>query len=210
MGGLRALLLVVLLLNLSFAGLLVTFPLFSNARFGWSATANAFFAFVGVCAVLTQGILIGRLQPRFGDERLLLGGISLMALGLGLVALVPYGSLLYPVVGALALGAGLAIPALTALVSGRVSGREQGRLMGGLQAILSLTLIVGPVISGLAFDHLGVPAPYWIGSLLATLALLVAVAALLPRHRTVSTAGKVTQQISSGPNTSGKQREKEA
>src|ERR671916_2223789 len=189
MNAIRGLLLVVFLLNLSFAGLLTNFPLFSNARFGWDATANAFFfAFVGVCAVLTQGVLIGRLQPRLGDERLLLVGLSLMALGLGLVALVPFGPLLYPVVGALALGAGLAIPALTALISRRVSGREQGRLMGGLQAILSLTLIVGPVIAGLAFDHLGVPAPYWIGALLAALAMPVAAVALLG-HRPVSTAG---------------------
>jgi MFS family permease len=186
MGGIRGLLLTVFLLNLSFAGLLVNFPLFSNARFGWDATANAFFfAFVGVCAALTQGVLIGRLQPRLGDERLLLVGLSLMALDLGLVAFVPFGPLLYPVVGVLALGAGLAIPALTALISRRVSGREQGRLMGGLQAILSLTLIVGPVIAGLAFDHLGVPAPYWIGALLAALALLVTVAALLPNRRTI-------------------------
>src|SRR3712207_2249209 len=107
-----------------------------------------------------------------------------MALDLGLVAFVPFGPLLYPIVGVLALGAGLAIPALTALISRRVSGREQGRLMGGLQAILSLTLIVGPVIAGLAFDHVGVPAPYLIGALLAALALLVAVAALRPNRRT--------------------------
>src|ERR687894_1712389 len=184
MNAIRGLLLVVFLLNLSFAGLLTNFPLFSNARFGWDATANAFFfAFVGVCAVLTQGVLIGRLQPRLGEERLLLFGLSLMALDLGLVALVPFGPLLYPVVGVLALGAGLAIPALMALISRRVSGREQGRLMGGMQAILSLTLIVGPVIAGLAFDHLGVPAPYWIGALLAALALLVAVAGPLANRR---------------------------
>ena len=190
MAGIRGLLLTVFLLNLSFAGLLVNFPLFSNARFGWGATANAFFfAFVGVCAVLTQGLLIGRLQPRLGEERLLLVGLSLMALDLGLVALVPFGPLLYPVVGVLALGAGLAIPSLMALISRRVSGREQGRLMGGMQAILSLTLILGPVISGLAFDYLGVPAPYWIGALLAALALAVAVAALLPNRR--STMGGI-------------------
>ncbi len=106
-----------------------------------------------------------------------------MAIDLVLVAFVPFGFLLYPVVGVLALGAGLAIPALTALISRRVSEREQGRLMGGLQAILSLTLIVGPVIAGLAFDHLGVPAPFCIGALLAALALLVAVAALRPNWR---------------------------
>jgi MFS family permease len=171
----------VFFLNLSFAGLLTNFPLFSNARFGWDAPANAFFfAFVGFCAVLTQGLLVGRLQPRFGEERLLLGGLCVMAVGIGLVAVVPHGALLYPVVGTLAVGVGLAIPALTALVSRRVSDREQGRVMGGLQAVISVTLVVGPMMAGLAFDTLGVPAPYWIGAVLAASALLAASIALLP------------------------------
>ena len=182
MNGIRALLLVVFLMNISFTGLVTNFPLFTKVRFGWDATANAFFfAFVGVCAVLTQGVLLGRLQQRFGEKRLLLGGLSLTALGLGLIGIVPSGLLLYPVVGTLAMGIGLAIPALTTLISFRVSEREQGKVMGGQQAILSLTMIPGPIIAGLAFDHLGVPAPYWIGGLLAALALLVAAAALAPR-----------------------------
>src|ERR687894_2549718 len=108
-----------------------------------------------------------------------------MALCLGLIAVVPYGLLLYPVVGALAVGVGLAIPVLTALVSRRVSGREQGRIMGGLQAVISVTLIVGPIMAGLAFERLGVPAPYWIGALLAALALLAASVALLPKRRSL-------------------------
>jgi MFS family permease len=196
-GGIRALLLAVFLLNLSFAGLLTNFPLFSNVRFGWDATANAFFfAFVGVCAVLTQGVLLGRLQPRFGEKWLLLGGLALMSLNLGLMALVPSGPLLYPVVGMLAVGTGLAIPSLTALISLRVSEREQGKVMGGQQAILSLTLILGPLIAGLAFDHLGVPAPYRIGSLLAALALLVAAPTLL--QRVISTRDVFSKPRKSG------------
>ena len=54
--------------------------------------------------------------------------------------------------------------------------------MGGQQSVLSLTLILGPAIAGFAFDHLGVAAPYWIGGLLAALALLVAAIDLLPVH----------------------------
>jgi DHA1 family tetracycline resistance protein-like MFS transporter len=96
--------------------------------------------------------------------------------------------MLYPVVGALAMGIGLTIPALTALISRRVSEGEQGKVMGGQQAILSLTLIFGPPIAGFAFDHLGVPAPYWIGGLLAALALLVAAAAPLSEHPGRNTA----------------------
>jgi MFS family permease len=175
----RPLLLGVLLLNLAFAGLVSNFPLFANARFGWGKTANAFFfAFVGVCAVATQGILIGRLQPRFGEARLVLGGLALVATNLVFVALVPSGALLYPVVGLLALGAGLAIPSVTSVISNRTSGLAQGRLMGGIQAILSVALILGPVLAGLAFDHAGVTAPYLLGGSLAALALLVAARSL--------------------------------
>lgn len=180
----RPLLIVVFLLNLSFAGLLTNFPLFSNVRFGWDATSNAFFfAFVGVCAVLTQGLLIGYLQPRLGEWRLVLGGLFLMAANLIFMALVPYGFLLYPVVGILAVGAGLAIPSITAIISRLIPGDSQGKLMGGIQAILSLTLILGPLIAGAAFDYIGIPAPYWIGGLLAAAALLVAARTLLPSHR---------------------------
>ena len=194
--SIRVLLIAVFLLNLSFTGLLTNFPLFSNVRFGWDTTANAFFfAFVGACAVLTQGMLLGKLQPRFGEERLLLGGLALMALNLCLIALVPSGPLLYPVVGILAVGTGLAIPALTALISRRVSEREQGKVMGGQQAILSLTLLIGPLISGLAFDHLGVPFPYWIGGLLAALALLVTAVVLLPNHSAVLAGRNIVESL---------------
>lgn len=190
--GIRPLLFTVFLLNLSFAGLLTNFPLFSNARFGWDAAGNAFFfAFVGFCAVLTQGALIGRLQPRFGEARLLKGGLTLMALCLALVAIIPHGALLYPAVGLLAAGVGLSIPAVSALISRRAGTLEQGTIMGGTQAVISLTLILGPVMSGLAFDGIGVGAPYWIGSLIAALALLSATAALLPAPNTRETTGSI-------------------
>jgi len=183
--NLRALLAAVLLLNLAFAGLVSNFPLFSHVRFGWGTTSNAFFfAFVGVCAVVTQGFLIGRLAPRFGEGRLLVGGLALVSPGLMLVALVPYGALLYPVVGLLALGMGLAIPSLTAIISNRTPAEAQGRLMGGLQAILSFALILGPALAGLVFDYVGISAPYIVGGTLALLALIVSGADLLPGRGT--------------------------
>jgi len=159
------------------------FSLFSHVRFGWGTTSNAFFfAFVGVCAVVTQGSLIGRLQPRFGESRLLVGGLALVSLNLVLVALVPSGVLLYPVVGLLALGMGLAIPSLTALISNRTPAEAQGRLMGSQQAILSLAMILGPALAGLAFDYVGTQAPYLVGGTLTLLALLFSGADMIPRR----------------------------
>jgi MFS transporter, DHA1 family, tetracycline resistance protein len=183
MGGTAPLLLAVLLLNLAFAGLLTNFPLFSGARFGWGPSENAFFfAFVGACAVLTQGLLVGRLRALFGERRLALGGLSLTAVCLAVTGGSSSGWVLYPVVGSLAVGAGLAIPALTALLSRRAPADGQGRLMGGVQAVLSLALISGPLLAGAAFDELGVPAPYFVGAILAALAV-PAVAASRPGER---------------------------
>ncbi len=135
---------------------------------------------MGACAVGTQGLLVGRAQARFGEARLAFGGLALTALCLASVGASTSGWLLHPVVGALAVGAGLTIPALTALLSRRAPAEEQGRLMGGVQAVISLALISGPLVVGAAFERLGVPAPYFIGAILAALAL-PAVALSLPK-----------------------------
>jgi MFS transporter, DHA1 family, tetracycline resistance protein len=175
-GGVGGLLLTILLLNLAFSGLQSNFPIFSHARFGWDASANAFFyAFVGACAVATQGLLLGRLRSRFGERRLALGGMALMALNLGLMAVAPSGWLLYPIVALLALGSNLSIPCLTSLLSARVEPGGQGRLMAGLQLTLNGAFVGGPLIAGLSFDYVGVAAPYAIGGLIALLALICGV-----------------------------------
>jgi len=172
--AIRRLLVVVLLLNLAFAGLYSNFPLFTASRFNWGTMENAlFFAFVGVCAVVTQGIVLGLVQPRLGDRRLVRGGLALMMLALALTAVVPVAWLLYPSVGLIALGSGLAIPALTSILSQRVAPADQGRLMGGTAALLNLTMIAGPLLAGVSFDVLGTPAPYLLGAALAGAALLL-------------------------------------
>lgn len=180
----RLLLAAMFTLNLAFSGLQTNFPLYSQARFGWGTTQNGiFFAYVGVCAVFIQGVLFRWVQPRLGEVRLAVGGLALMSLGLALLAMAPTGWTLYPFVGVVALGSGISIPSLTGLVSGRVSPSAQGRLMGGTQALLSLTFIIGPTLAGLSFEYLYVTAPYWLGSLLAAVALLVAYLALFRTGR---------------------------
>lgn len=163
------------LLNLAFAGLQSNFPLYSNYRFHWTPSQNSiFYLYVGICAVFIQGFLFGKLQPRFGERRLVPFGLTLMAIGLAGMALASQSWMLYPAVTIIALGTGTSIPSLTALVSLRVSESGQGRLMGGTQTLLSLTNIIGPALAGISFEVIAFPAPYWLGSLLSVFALTVA------------------------------------
>lgn len=171
----RRLLAAIFILNLAFSGLQTNFPLFSNARFDWDPRQNGlFFAYVGVVAVFVQGFLYGHVQSRLGERRLALGGLGLMALGLAGVAAAPAAWMLYLAVGLAALGSGVSIPSLTALISLRVPASAQGQLMGGQQALLSLTNILGPALAGLSFQYIAIPAPYWLGSALAVMAGVLA------------------------------------
>lgn len=165
-------LIVLFLLNLAFAGLQTNFPLFSHARFGWTPAQNSYFyLYVGLCGVIVQGILYAKLQARFGERRLIPAGLAFMVIGLAGMAFARQSWMIFPAVAVVALGTGISIPSLTALVSLRVSDSEQGRLMGGNQTLLALTNIFGPTIAGISFDIIDISAPYWLGSLFALLAV---------------------------------------
>jgi len=172
-------LVVLFLLNLAFAGLQTNFPLFSNARFSWTPAQNSYFyLYVGLCGVIVQGVLFGKLQARFGERKLIPAGLAFMVIGLAGMAFVPAAWMIFPAVAVVALGTGISIPSLTALVSLRVPENEQGRLMGGNQTLLALTNIFGPTIAGISFDVIAISAPYWLGSLFALVALGIATSSL--------------------------------
>jgi len=162
---LRPFLLTLAALNISFSGLPSTFPLFSQARFGWTPSANGlFFTFIGVCAVLTQGFVVGRLAPRVGEYRLASIGAAMAVLMFPFAAVATAGWMLYPILGVVAIGTGLSIPCLMSIVAHNAPEGEVGRVMGGVQSILSACLIAGPGLAGAAHQALGPPAPYWMGA----------------------------------------------
>lgn len=178
LGVSRLLLAAIFTLNLAFIGLQNNFPLFSQARFGWNSThTGAFFAYVGFCSVFVQGVLFGWVQPHLGERRLTLIGLMCMSAGLAGVALAPSAWMLYPAIGLVALGSGTSIPALSGKISLQVQQSAQGRLAGGMQVMLSLTAILGPLLAGLMFEQVGVSAPYAMGAGLAMLAFAIALIA---------------------------------
>lgn len=182
--SLQPLLIGVFLLNLAFASLQSNFAVFSDVRFGFGPLDNALiFTLVGLLAVLMQGVLIRRLVLAFGEARLVIAGLTLMAIGFVAIAFVPQAWMLFPVVGAVAIGSGMATPSLTSLISRRVAAHEQGTTLGGTQAVTSLTMIIGPIFAGVTFDSIDTGAPYYLGGILIALAVMVVGSALLPTIR---------------------------
>src|SRR6266550_3705508 len=123
----------------AFSIMTTTFSLFTMFRFGYDAQHNGYlFAYVGLIAVLVQGVLIGRLVKLFGELPLVVFGALCFALSLFAVPFVgPYrGGLLGLLIGGgiFSLGNSLSTPALNSLASKSVGPADQGSVMGVTQS----------------------------------------------------------------------------
>ncbi len=162
----RGLLIGFFLFNFAFAGFQNNFAVFTDRQFNWGPEQNAqIFAYVGIISSIVQGGLIRVLLPRFGEARLALTGLALIAISIGGVALVPSGGWLFLTQALTPLGVGLCLPTLRGLISKAVSDSEQGRVLGGSQSLASLAAVLGPLWAGAVFDHWGVTSPYWTAAL---------------------------------------------
>jgi DHA1 family tetracycline resistance protein-like MFS transporter len=146
------------LLVTAFSIMTYAFVLYTAHRFGFTVEQNGYlFAFVGLIAVIVQGVLTGKLVAVFGESKLALGGCLIMAAALFAVPIVgPTAggvTMLIVVTAALAFGNSAASPALTALASRTASEHDQGRAMGILQSGGSLARAVGPVVGGLLLNN---------------------------------------------------------
>ena len=78
-----------------------------------------------------------------------------------------------------AIGSSLSGPSLAGLVSFAAGVDEQGAVLGVYSSMGSLARAIGPLLGGLAFDHISHSSPMWIGGAVVTLAALIAIQ--LPR-----------------------------
>src|SRR5207249_1352084 len=137
------------LVILAFAAMESTFALWAMEQFGWGPGQVGYvFAFVGLLSAVLQGGLIGSLTRRFGEERLLLCGLALIAIGLLVLPAARTVAVLLLAVSALALGIGLTQPSLNSLISRRAGREEQGEVLGVSQSVGSLSRVLGPAAAG--------------------------------------------------------------
>jgi MFS transporter, DHA1 family, tetracycline resistance protein len=149
--------LVYFLLVTAFSIMTYAFVLYTAYRYGYNAEQNGYlFTYVGVVAIIGQGVLFHRLVKVMGEARLTVLGCLLMA---GSLLVFPYlgpaaGGLsaLLAVTAVLSIGNAFASPSLTSLASKISSEEKQGASLGIMQSGASLARAIGPMIGGILLN----------------------------------------------------------
>lgn len=163
------------LATFAFAGLEATFAMWSKRQFGWGPEQNGYiFAFVGILGAAVQGGLIGPLNRRYGEARLIVQGAAALALG---IALIPFSHDLLVLIAAMTIagyGFSLISPALNSLISLQVGEEDQGTTMGVTRSATTLARVAGPAVAGALFGFLGKDSPYFFGAAVMAVVMVLA------------------------------------
>ena len=165
----------------AFAALEGTFTLFLERRMGWT-TANAAYAFalLGLVSAIVQGGLIRRLVPRFGEARLAIAGLAIVAAGYAAMAGASGLALLVLAIVLCGVGQGLASPTIQGLLSKITPASEQGAIFGTLVSAQTLARVVNYPTATHLLQTYGEAAPYWESCLIAVVTFALAIV-VLPR-----------------------------
>jgi DHA1 family tetracycline resistance protein-like MFS transporter len=136
------------------------FVLFADYQYQWGPREVGWvLAAVGVCSVIVNVALVGRVAKRLGERRTLLLGLSCGAIGFVIYGVAEVGWMFLVGIPISALWA-LASPATQALITRQVGADVQGRIQGALMSLVSLAGIIGPGVFAGSFGlFIGSHAP---------------------------------------------------
>ncbi|MGB2869120.1 MAG: MFS transporter [Bacteroidota bacterium] len=140
------------------------FALYCGKVFGFDAfTTGTLFTGVGVVTAINQGLLLKRFWlRRFTESTLEIMMFAVLAAGL---ILFPIKSLPLFYAGLLLLGTGQSVlrVVITSEIAGLADPRKKGETMGVQSALMSASMVVGPIISGVLFE-LHDTVPYFVAT----------------------------------------------
>jgi DHA1 family tetracycline resistance protein-like MFS transporter len=169
------------------------FVLFADVRFGWGPWQVGWVLFlVGVCSVIVNAAVVGRLVRAMGERRALIFGLCCGTVGFAVYAFAPQGWIFLLGLPVSALWA-IAAPASQALITREVDVDMQGRIQGALMSLVSVAGIIAPIAFASVFGlFIGERAPVeFPGAAWALAGLLLALGAVIawrhaPRHAAAS------------------------
>jgi MFS family permease len=134
------------------------------------------YAVIGIIGVIFQGYLIGKLNKIFGERRLLLSGILMLAAGLAFIPIsISKLFLIWLFIILMSIGLAFINPTILSLISKLTPPERQGEFLGINQSMGSLGRVLGPVWGGFAFNIVGYQYPFWTASIFTLLSLYLAI-----------------------------------
>lgn len=146
-GSLSMLYFLQLFISLSLAGLEATFAYFAAERAGLDAVSLGYiFMIMGLCSAAVQGNM-GKLTKKFGEARIIQGGIFVSAIGFALILFTNNFMTAAIFLSIFGVGNGVIRPSVSSLLTKR-SRVGHGTATGYLSSFDSLGRIIGPVLGG--------------------------------------------------------------
>jgi DHA1 family tetracycline resistance protein-like MFS transporter len=162
-----AVLVILFIVTFAFSAIPVIVPLLGIAFFGFAEVEMSyFFMYIGVVQIVLQGVLIGRLAARWGEENLLVFGSLLMALGMFFMPLYPSIVVFFASITLISSGIGTLNTILPSFISKRTPADEQGGMLGIAQSVGSIARIPGPLVAGIVAEFAGLDVAFFISAAL--------------------------------------------
>jgi MFS transporter, DHA1 family, tetracycline resistance protein len=138
---------------------MTVFVLFAGHRHNLAIISiGALLAFSSVLDLVMQGVVVGPATARFGDRRVMVFGLTGMAVSLLAMGFAPSTALFVVALVPSSLG-GLAEPTIKSLLSRRVPETQQGQLQGAVQSVASIAGVAGPVFFGWVYGRSSLSMP---------------------------------------------------
>jgi predicted MFS family arabinose efflux permease len=165
-----SILLIYFIITVAFSAIPVIVPLLSIEYYAFTALDLSYiFIYIGIVQIILQGFLISKLTKKIGEEKLIVIGTVIMAMGIFLMPLFKNLLLFYFTNSLLAAGFGIMNATIPSFISKKAKLNEQGRFLGVAASIASIANIPGPLLGGLIVDYGGIVAPFLISALLLLL-----------------------------------------
>ena len=147
---------------LAWSAIPVIMPLLGVIFFGFgSVEMSYFFIYMGTIQIVWQGVLIGRLTEKIGEEKLIAFGPLLLMLGIFLMPLIPNIVVFVFSLTMISLGAGMMRTVVPSFISKISPANEQGGILGVTNGVASIARVPGPLIGGYLFEFAGLAAPFF-------------------------------------------------
>lgn len=159
--------------SLSFTLFQVNFVLVAKEQLNLDVqTTSLLLSLVGVLAVLTQGVIIGRLTSMFEERKLLFVSTIILALSLFAWSFSPNAVVLALILIPTAVSAGVTSVLSTSLLTKSIHKEEIGGTLGLSQAQQSFAGVITPLIGGQLIQFVGAPAVGVLGAVLMAIAAI--------------------------------------